>query len=692
MSRYHSWNVGLNVEGMRTKRSADGELEESDPKRSRSSEPCVAPTGSAFTPINAFSYSPLSSGAQAPNDTASHVNLDKSGSLGPAQGHGSPHRNQLVAEYLMLDVNVPDQSSRLETVFHESDRHFDDPNLTTNGAPKNSRSSRKAGTRQNKTRNSKKASSISDGLPIVKPTASRVSPDSGHDGKLVPTTASIATDSGFSEPSFKLSESTANKLRSFRYNGDQSNETRSDSIGRTNEAVDDRIQVLAPSTAVGSLKRSDGFGYTLYNGAPQTMDSLTFPLISSPLSMGTPKQEIILKGRSKKSSTTSRPSTRRKQSQTDRMGHEVLEDCKPAGHRRTSSLAQSPHLDTIHEVSDEDAHSTNAYPRQESRVKDATHSELQRKHQASDISQSGRVDRCGSAEDVFDLCDDDLSDTDFLDLLPSGPSGCSGTRLENNATPRVNGHAVAGLPAPLQSDSNPSSLLQGACERPSDDVLYEDDWVELSDLDETVLLDIIDADASINSHLEPKDHETAARIQLTERKGSSQTNISELTPSVNDTINHPIKPIVRAPLPKPIRDRSPIVGVTPSTLLRVCFRVGEALNVGAQAIREGNSVILELYARVISSYREAHTSKQHFMFADIWARRGPSIKGTYDIWKGSDLWDEDSKVFLDMHGEEKLCRCIARMKREDHEWRLAVLNIWQADWNDIEYVRGILTN
>lgn len=38
-----------------------------------------------------------------------------------------------------------------------------------------------------------------------------------------------------------------------------------------------------------------------------------------------------------------------------------------------------------------------------------------------------------------------------------------------------------------------------------------------------------------------------------------------------------------------------------------------------------------------------------------------------------------------------MCRLIARMKRDGMKWRLEVLNIWEATWEDVEYVAGIYT-
>lgn len=153
-----------------------------------------------------------------------------------------------------------------------------------------------------------------------------------------------------------------------------------------------------------------------------------------------------------------------------------------------------------------------------------------------------------------------------------------------------------------------------------------------------------------------------------------------------------VKPIVRPPFPKLVRDRSPIVGVSSGDSLRVCFRVGEALNVGSQAVRTNSNVLLELYAKVHSSHRDPRTMQQHFIFTDLWAQNGPSLQGVSDLTKSIGIQDSDSKALLSVSDGSKMCRCIGRMRRDDQQWKLSVLNIWEADWDDVEYVRGVIAS
>ncbi|KAF2794531.1 hypothetical protein K505DRAFT_200013, partial [Melanomma pulvis-pyrius CBS 109.77] len=147
------------------------------------------------------------------------------------------------------------------------------------------------------------------------------------------------------------------------------------------------------------------------------------------------------------------------------------------------------------------------------------------------------------------------------------------------------------------------------------------------------------------------------------------------------------KPIVRPSFPSQVRDRSPIIGLSPNTLLRTCFRIGEAINTGRHAVRGGKSVILELYARVLSSARDS--SKQSFVFCDLYHTNPPYINAVYDaaLWRSNSQFNYDSRRLLQ---EMAMCRCIGRMKREGKEWNLIILTVWEASWEDITWVEGIV--
>ena len=150
-------------------------------------------------------------------------------------------------------------------------------------------------------------------------------------------------------------------------------------------------------------------------------------------------------------------------------------------------------------------------------------------------------------------------------------------------------------------------------------------------------------------------------------------------------------PIVRPQFPGPIPERSRLIGISSSTYLRTCFRVGEALNEGSLAVRSNKDVVLELYAKVESSWREPPELKQHFILSDLFHDRPPKLDAVYELCKASDLWNYESAQFLGPKGKRRMCRCIGKLKRENNMWKMIVLSVWEATWDDVEYVRGIIS-
>lgn len=154
-----------------------------------------------------------------------------------------------------------------------------------------------------------------------------------------------------------------------------------------------------------------------------------------------------------------------------------------------------------------------------------------------------------------------------------------------------------------------------------------------------------------------------------------------------------ITPFVRTPFPQPIRDRSPIIGLHPRTVLRTCFRIGEALNAASAASRTNTDAVIELYVRVIYSGREPGSIKQTFQFADLFTSdKPPFLSGTFTLWKGVGLWDHDSKAFLGDEGKGKMARVVGRMRRRElgRGCEMCVLSIWECTWEDVEVARGVV--
>ena len=159
-----------------------------------------------------------------------------------------------------------------------------------------------------------------------------------------------------------------------------------------------------------------------------------------------------------------------------------------------------------------------------------------------------------------------------------------------------------------------------------------------------------------------------------------------------DTEGNPI-PFIRPPFPPPLRDRSPITGLTTRMLLRTCFRIGDALNAAAAASRSNVDAIIELYARVVSSERVLESFKQHFQFTDLFTGgKPPFLAGTFGLWRGVGLWDVDSRVFLGDGGRGKMARVMGRIKRDasGKRWEMSILSVWQVDWEDVGVAKGIV--
>jgi hypothetical protein len=152
----------------------------------------------------------------------------------------------------------------------------------------------------------------------------------------------------------------------------------------------------------------------------------------------------------------------------------------------------------------------------------------------------------------------------------------------------------------------------------------------------------------------------------------------------------PNQPVARKPFPAPVLAHSLILGLSNSIVLKTCFRLGEALNAGCSATRRNENVILEIYARVVASWRDGPPwQKQHFVLRDLYHDNPPHLLGVYRHWNQSRLWAADSEIFLDAQGPGIKARIIGIMKREGLSWSLQILNIWQASWEDIDTVADI---
>ncbi|KAF6809240.1 hypothetical protein CSOJ01_07023 [Colletotrichum sojae] len=153
-------------------------------------------------------------------------------------------------------------------------------------------------------------------------------------------------------------------------------------------------------------------------------------------------------------------------------------------------------------------------------------------------------------------------------------------------------------------------------------------------------------------------------------------------------------PIVRHPFPANIRDRSVVVGLSTTVLMRTCFRVGELLNTYAKCAREKQDVVMELFARVTYSCRESAARTQHFQLRDLYTDRQPFLSGVFKDWKSGGSIDEQTKALTGHGGKDKLCRCVCKMaddKKTATGRSAQILSIRETTWDEIHEALRILS-
>ncbi|KAF2837464.1 hypothetical protein M501DRAFT_986279 [Patellaria atrata CBS 101060] len=245
--------------------------------------------------------------------------------------------------------------------------------------------------------------------------------------------------------------------------------------------------------------------------------------------------------------------------------------------------------------------------------------------------------------DISHEFEDEIPDDELLDLDPgSAPPSDTFMGEENQSPDDVDlvsqsdiligkgireSDGYMDLPTPLPSDPKDGKIASSVCHGAErvDEFLAEDDWVDYNVIDGSndphtpeILLSTTPNSAPQGKVVDHSANQNQGRT-LRRREGEMELRLT---------------PIVRPAFPSPIRDRSPIIGLSNANLLRTCFRVGEALAAGSQAVRCGRSVILELYANVVSSSRKLDKISQSFVFADLYHNHPPFLSGVCQVWKG----------------------------------------------------------
>ncbi|KAK1989792.1 hypothetical protein LX36DRAFT_648799 [Colletotrichum falcatum] len=145
-------------------------------------------------------------------------------------------------------------------------------------------------------------------------------------------------------------------------------------------------------------------------------------------------------------------------------------------------------------------------------------------------------------------------------------------------------------------------------------------------------------------------------------------------------------PIIRPPFPPKVRDRSVVGGLSSTTMMRTCFRIGELLNAHAKCAREKQDVVVELFARVKHSSRETTARVQHFQLRDLFTDRQPFLSGALRDWKLNSSHDHHSRSFLGPSGENKLCRCVCKLlevKGTSIGRSAIIMSIRETAWDEI---------
>ena len=109
--------------------------------------------------------------------------------------------------------------------------------------------------------------------------------------------------------------------------------------------------------------------------------------------------------------------------------------------------------------------------------------------------------------------------------------------------------------------------------------------------------------SSVTEHLQPSVIDLELSSRLREDDVLEEIDLSQINklPWDSALLPQPRAPIQRSLFPRAVSSHSPVVGLTSQTFLRTCFRIGEALNTGCNAVRNNRHEILELFCRVSAS-------------------------------------------------------------------------------------------
>lgn len=201
-------------------------------------------------------------------------------------------------------------------------------------------------------------------------------------------------------------------------------------------------------------------------------------------------------------------------------------------------------------------------------------------------------------------------------------------------------------------------------------------------------MDLLDEDVDWDAVMSIAD--SSSNMALTSH---SKPNVEQTarTAVQDHSISRPA-PFVRPPLPPGVHDRPVIAGMSSRMVIRVCFRIGELLNLNVKCQQSGQLATFELFARVNYSSRENLTKTQHFQFKDLFTDRQPYPKGTWTGWRPNSAEDRRAQAFLG--STDKMCRVICRTKKHTQAapigWVLDIRSIRETTWDEMLWVRRIM--
>lgn len=216
--------------------------------------------------------------------------------------------------------------------------------------------------------------------------------------------------------------------------------------------------------------------------------------------------------------------------------------------------------------------------------------------------------------------------------------------------------------------------------------------------DEDLLDDDVDWDAVYTiTNTIPKDDSLVGDRELKQRHKEAAAAANDET---GDTLTEPLtgfprarplSPFTRPPFPAKVRDRPSVLGLSSSTVLRVCFRVEELMQEATHCYHQDQEAIFELYARVTYSSREGMVKKQHFQFRDLFVDKQPFPSGTLSGWRPDGLLDQQSQVFLSTRTPQ-LCWILTKPHRDSKSsvgLTLEIISIRETTWDQIRLAKAI---